>query len=279
MSQRTTKAARTAEAAVDRLEKLYAEATAGLSAALDRYPERRRAAVRGGARDVPLSAAARRPPRSGSARADPPARLRPPAAARRLRDDHHAPARLPPLSARAAQSAADANTAPRSRWRSATRRSPIRMCSSAPTRSPAAMSPPPSWRGISRRRSCRAVGDEIADGQWEQREGEPRPLSLFDAARVDYSLRRLVHYTGSDWRNVQQWILLTNYHRYVDQFIRWGRDQLAADGPFTRLVLPGGVAHRARRHAGAGRRASSPATSGIASRCRPITWSRRTAKA
>ena len=37
MSQRTTKAARTAEAAVDRLEKLYAEATAGLSDALDRY--------------------------------------------------------------------------------------------------------------------------------------------------------------------------------------------------------------------------------------------------
>jgi hypothetical protein len=37
MSQRTSKAARTAEAAVDRLEKLYAEATAGLSSALDRY--------------------------------------------------------------------------------------------------------------------------------------------------------------------------------------------------------------------------------------------------
>jgi AMP nucleosidase len=85
-----------------------------------------------------------------------------------------------------------------------------------------------------------AVGDEIADGQWEQHEDQPRPLSLFDAARVDYSLRRLVHYTGSDWRHVQQWILLTNYHRYVDQFIRWGRDQLTGDGPFTRLVLPGG---------------------------------------
>ena len=37
MSQRTTKTARTAEAAVDRLEKLYAEATSGLNAALDRY--------------------------------------------------------------------------------------------------------------------------------------------------------------------------------------------------------------------------------------------------
>ena len=44
------------------------------------------------------------------------------------------------------------------------------------------------------------VGDEIADGTWVFHEDEPRPLSLFDAARVDYSLRRLVHYTGTDWR-------------------------------------------------------------------------------
>jgi AMP nucleosidase len=85
------------------------------------------------------------------------------------------------------------------------------------------------------------VGDEIADGEWEFREGQARPLSLFDAARVDYSLRRLVHYTGSDWRHVQQWILLTNYHRYVDQFVRWGREQLAATASPFRLVLPGDV--------------------------------------
>ena len=71
-----------------------------------------------------------------------------------------------------------------------------------------------------------SVGDEIADGLWKFREGEPRPLALFDAIRVDYSLRRLVHYTGSDWRLVQPWILLTNYHRYVDQFIQWGLEQL-----------------------------------------------------
>jgi len=37
MSQRTSKVTRTAEAAADRLEKFYAEATAGLSAALDSY--------------------------------------------------------------------------------------------------------------------------------------------------------------------------------------------------------------------------------------------------
>ena len=86
-----------------------------------------------------------------------------------------------------------------------------------------------------------AVGDEIADGAWDFREGEPRPLALFDAVRVDYSLQRLVHYTGSDWRHVQRWILLTNYHRYVDRFVRWARAQLGAGGPSARLVLPGNI--------------------------------------
>jgi AMP nucleosidase len=86
----------------------------------------------------------------------------------------------------------------------------------------------------------RLVGDEVADGQWAVADGGVRPLALFDAVRVDFSLHRLVHYTGSDWRNVQNWILLTNYHRYVDQFVRWGLSRLGADGPYERIVLPGG---------------------------------------
>ena len=85
------------------------------------------------------------------------------------------------------------------------------------------------------------VGDEIADGDYDLIEGEPRPLALFDAARVDFSLRRLVHYTGSDWRHVQRWILLTNYHRYVDQFVRWGTTELQRGGATGNLVLPGNV--------------------------------------
>ena len=85
------------------------------------------------------------------------------------------------------------------------------------------------------------VGDEIADGLWDYDEERPRPLALFDAVRVDFSLRRLVHYTGTDWRAVQPWILLTNYHRYVDQFIRRGVKALRADATYEKLVLPGGV--------------------------------------
>jgi AMP nucleosidase len=85
------------------------------------------------------------------------------------------------------------------------------------------------------------IGDEVPDGVWEYIEGAPRPLSLFDAVRVDYSLRRLVHYTGTDWRDVQPWILLTNYHRYVDQFIRRGVDELRKNDVHNALVLPGGI--------------------------------------
>jgi AMP nucleosidase len=87
-----------------------------------------------------------------------------------------------------------------------------------------------------------SVGDEIADGEWRFEDGAPRPLALFDAARTDFSLRRLVHYTGTDWRSVQRWVLLTNYQRYIDQFVRWGRAQLRTTSPFTRLVLPGNIA-------------------------------------
>jgi AMP nucleosidase len=86
-----------------------------------------------------------------------------------------------------------------------------------------------------------AVGDEIADGLWTPPKGEPMPLSLFDATRTDYSLKRIVHYTGTDWRHVQPWILLTNYHRYVDQFVNWGIGQVRGDSPYDALVLPGGV--------------------------------------
>ena len=85
------------------------------------------------------------------------------------------------------------------------------------------------------------VGDEIADGLWRFEPGRPRPLALFDAVRVDFSLRRLSHYTGTDWRTIQPWILFTNYQRYVDQFVDWSLGELRRpDGPYTELALPGG---------------------------------------
>ena len=66
------------------------------------------------------------------------------------------------------------------------------------------------------------IGDEIADGVWDIRLSEARPLALFDGLRTDFSLARLAHYTGTPAEHVQQYILFTNYHRYVDEFVRWG---------------------------------------------------------
>jgi len=89
------------------------------------------------------------------------------------------------------------------------------------------------------------VGDEIADGTWVSEARGARPLALFDALRVDYSLRRLLHYTGTDWRTIQPWILATNYQRYVDHFLTWAMEELGKpDGPYTQLVLPGGAVVR-----------------------------------
>jgi len=97
-----------------------------------------------------------------------------------------------------------------------------------------------------------AVGDEVADDLWVFGDELPRPLALFDAVRVDYSLQRLVHYTGTGWRATQRWILLTNYQRYIDQFAHWALRELAKpDSPYEQLVIPGGGIVRRGDDAGA----------------------------
>jgi AMP nucleosidase len=87
-----------------------------------------------------------------------------------------------------------------------------------------------------------SIGDEIADGLWTPEPGRDRPLTLFDALRTDFSLARLAHYTGTPPEQTQSYVLFTNYHRYVDEFIRWGLAQLSRpDSPYQQLCLPGGV--------------------------------------
>jgi AMP nucleosidase len=71
------------------------------------------------------------------------------------------------------------------------------------------------------------VGDAVVDGDLLHRADGARPLSLFEAPRVDMSLKRLEHYTGSPWADVQPWILFTNYQRYVEEFIRWAAQEVA----------------------------------------------------
>ena len=73
------------------------------------------------------------------------------------------------------------------------------------------------------------IGDELADGIELGGPGTPIPLSLFDGLRTDYSLARLAHYTGTAPEHCQRFILFTNYHRYVDEFVDWAAEQLGTD--------------------------------------------------
>src|SRR3954462_8283874 len=86
------------------------------------------------------------------------------------------------------------------------------------------------------------LGDEIADGVWVSEPDEPRPLALFDGPRTDFSLARLRHYTGTPPEHFQQFVLFTNYARYVDEFVGVAIDTLRRkDSRFTALSVPGGL--------------------------------------
>jgi AMP nucleosidase len=90
-----------------------------------------------------------------------------------------------------------------------------------------------------------AMDDGIANGLYEPRDGQPHPLSLFTAPRVDYSLHRLRHYTGTAPEHFQNFVLFTNYQFYIDEFIRLGREQMALKkDDYAAFVEPGNVVTR-----------------------------------
>ncbi len=90
-----------------------------------------------------------------------------------------------------------------------------------------------------------AMDDGIANGTNQQRRGEPEPLALFIAPRVDYSLHRLRHYTGTAPEHYQNFVLFTNYQFYVDEFIRLGHALMKdGGGEYTAFVEPGNVITR-----------------------------------
>jgi AMP nucleosidase len=96
-----------------------------------------------------------------------------------------------------------------------------------------------------------AMDDSIADGTFELPAGAPEPLSLFRAARVDYSLRRLYHYTGTDPEHFQNFVIFTNYQFYVDAFVQLSQHRLASGeiGPDA-FVAPGNAITRNARFGG-----------------------------
>ena len=94
-----------------------------------------------------------------------------------------------------------------------------------------------------------AMDDGIANGTYVAAPGEASPLALFTAPRVDYSLHRLRHYTGTDPRHFQNFVLFTNYQFYIDEFVRLGHEAMAgAPGSqrYDAFVEPGNVIERPR---------------------------------
>ncbi len=90
-----------------------------------------------------------------------------------------------------------------------------------------------------------AMDDGIANGTYVPRAGEAHPLSLFTAPRVDYSLHRLRHYTGTVPEHFQNFVLFTNYQFYIDEFIRLGHTLMADPAAdYESFVEPGNVITR-----------------------------------
>jgi AMP nucleosidase len=90
-----------------------------------------------------------------------------------------------------------------------------------------------------------AMDDGIANGTYEPQPGEALPLALFTAPRMDYSLHRLRHYTGTGPEHFQNFVLFTNYQFYIDEFIAYGH--AAMDDPtseYIAFIEPGNVITR-----------------------------------
>mgnify|MGYP000210941944 FL=1 len=90
-----------------------------------------------------------------------------------------------------------------------------------------------------------AMDDGIANGTFEAKPNEPQPLSLFTAARMDYSLQRLRHYSGTSPEHFQNYVLFTNYQFYIDEFVRLGHEAMQdPNSEYIAFVEPGNVVTR-----------------------------------
>jgi AMP nucleosidase len=98
-----------------------------------------------------------------------------------------------------------------------------------------------------------AMDDGIANGTYDIEAGHARPLALFTGPRVDYSLQRLRHYTGTAPEHFQNFVMFTNYQFYIDEFMRLGHEMMSRapdsssptdDDGYIAFVEPGNVIHR-----------------------------------
>jgi AMP nucleosidase len=92
------------------------------------------------------------------------------------------------------------------------------------------------------------TNDDIVNGTARPNPDGSGHLAPFTAQRIDYSLARLAHYTATQPEHFQNHVLFTNYQFYVDEFEVFARKALAdpASG-YTAFVAPGNfeIAHAA----------------------------------
>ena len=84
------------------------------------------------------------------------------------------------------------------------------------------------------------MDDCIANGTNDILHDEPKPLALFTAQRVDVSLQRLRHYTGTTPESFQSFVLFTNYQFYMEEFMRLGHAEMQnPESDYIAFIEPG----------------------------------------
>ncbi len=88
------------------------------------------------------------------------------------------------------------------------------------------------------------MDDTHVNGEIDYLRAAVRPLSLFTGPRIDYSLHRLRHYTGTGAEHFQNFVIFTNYQFYVDGFRRLAAEKVAdPSSGYSGFVEPPDAAH------------------------------------
>ena len=86
--------------------------------------------------------------------------------------------------------------------------------------------------------SLHDIDDEIVNSILDWDLLPVKPLGFFPAERTDYSLSRLKHYCGTSAEHFQNYVLLTNYQRYIDGFFQYAKDPARQEEGYTHWVEP-----------------------------------------
>ena len=100
---------------------------------------------------------------------------------------------------------------------------------------------------------------------------------ILGTSRIDYSLHRLYHYTGTDPEHFQNFVIFTNYQFYAETFARLCRERMAKGESRYRLLSSPATSSRAMRASAAPVRLATRRSASL--RCRPFISSSQAAAA